>query len=134
MSLENHYADEPHDTSHALPHHYVPYLRVFGALVVLTIITVLIGIALRFENEAVNVLLALLIAATKASLVALFFMHLKFEGKLIYMIFIVPLALCVLLIIALIPDIVMTKSDSDSSSLHLFNTPVMLQGSAAEHH
>ena len=129
----NHYADEPHDVSQPLPHHYVPYLAIFGALVVLTIITVAIGIFLRFSSEAVNVLLALLIAAVKASLVALFFMHLKFEGKLIYLIFIVPLALCVLLVVALLPDIVMTKEGSDSSSLHLFNTPAMMQTPAAEH-
>src|SRR5262245_46677194 len=132
----NHYSDEPHDVTRTHPHHPVPYLKIFGALVILTIITVLIGIALRFENEAVNVLLALLIAATKASLVALFFMHLKFEGKLIYMIFLVPLALCVLLVIALLPDIVMTKSSS--SSLHPFNTPGMMQpeehAAHAEHH
>ena len=64
----------------------------------------------------------------------MFFMHLKFEGKLIYMIFVVPLGLCVLLIVALLPDIVMTKDRIDSTaSLHLFNTPPMLQPSAAEH-
>jgi cytochrome c oxidase subunit IV len=129
----NHYADEPHAVSEAMPHHYVPYLKVFATLVVLTVITVCIGIFLRFDSEAVNVLLALLIAATKASLVALFFMHLKFESKLIYMIFIVPLALCVLLVVALLPDIVMTKEGSDSTSLHLFNTPAMMQPAAAEH-
>ena len=44
-------------------------------------------------------------AVAAASLVALFFMHLKFEGKLIYVIFCVPLVLCVLLICALIPDV-----------------------------
>ena len=122
----NHYSDEPHATSQPMPHHYVPYMAVFGALVVLTIVTVAIGIFLRFDNEIVNVLLALLIAATKASLVATFFMHLKFESKLILMIFLVPLALCVLLVVALFPDVVMTRQTSDSTSLHLFNTPPML--------
>jgi cytochrome c oxidase subunit 4 len=131
--ISNHYAEEPHASSEAAAHHYVPYMKVFGALVTLTIITVCIGIFLRFESEAVNVLLALLIAATKASLVAFFFMHLKFESKLIYMIFIVPLALCVLLVVALLPDIVMTHEDSPSTSLHLFNTPAMMQPHAAEH-
>ena len=57
-------------------------------------------------SEIVKVLLALTIASIKASAVALFFMHLKFEGKLIYLILIVPVFLCLVLVIALIPDVV----------------------------
>src|SRR5450432_4882410 len=109
------------------PHHHVPFMKIFFALLILTAVTVGIGIYLRFDNELVNVLLALLIAATKASLVAMFFMHLKFEGKLIVTIFLIPLALCILLVVALLPDIVMTKENSTSSSMHLFNTPPMMQ-------
>jgi cytochrome c oxidase subunit 4 len=78
---------------------------VFGTLVALTIITVAVAF-LDIQNEIVKVLLALTIASIKASAVALFFMHLKFEGKLIYLILIVPLMLCILLVCALIPDIV----------------------------
>ena len=127
----NHYEQEPHDVTKALPHHQIPYMKIFLALMGLTIITVLIGIYMRFESEAINVLLALLIAATKASLVALFFMHLKFEGKLIYMIFIVPLCLCVLLVIALLPDLL----PIGDGSMTLFNTPQMMQKTAEiEHH
>ena len=61
---------------------------------------------MHLESEIVKVLLALAIASVKAAFVCLFFMHLKFEGKLIYLILIVPLILTVLLICALIPDIV----------------------------
>jgi len=122
----NHYAEEPHDVSRPTPHHHVAYLKVFAALVLLTIITVLVGIKMRFQHEAVNVLVALLIAAVKASLVALFFMHLKFEGKLIYMIFLVPLALCVLLVLALLPDLL----PIGEHSLTLFNAPEMLHPAA----
>ena len=96
-------------------------LPIFGTLVVLTIVTVAVAF-MDFKNEAIRVAVALLIAATKAMCVALFFMHLKFEGKLIYAIFIVPLCLCVLLTVALIPDILMTQPGSHSSSLHLFNS------------
>ena len=60
----------------------------------LTVVTVLVAFY-RFSNELVNVLLALTVASIKATCVALFFMHLKFEGKLIYLILIVPLVLCV---------------------------------------
>ena len=97
--------EEPHDVSRPEPHHTVPYFTIFLVLVGLTVVTV--GIAfVRFPNELVNVLLALLVATIKVCCVALFFMHLKFEGKLIYLILIVPLLLCVLLCCALIPDIV----------------------------
>ena len=71
---------------------------------VLTVVTVAIALK-RFDNELVNVLLALLVASIKAMFVATYFMHLKFEGKLIYFIFFVPLVLTVILICALIPDV-----------------------------
>ena len=58
--------------------------------------TLAVAMMFRFHNELINVLLALLIASIKGLCVAMFFMHLKFEGKLIYLIFIVPLILCVL--------------------------------------
>jgi cytochrome c oxidase subunit 4 len=119
----NHYAAEPHDVSKPTPHHHVPYLWIFLYLVALTVVTVLVALK-RFESEAVNVLLALLIASIKASLVALFFMHLKFEGRLIYMIFIVPLGLCILLVVALLPDLL----PIGDASLQHFNPPPMSQG------
>ena len=112
--------EEPHGISVPTPHHHVNYFAVFGTLVVLTILTVAVAYV-DFKNEAIRVAVALLIAATKATCVAFFFMHLKFEGKLIYAIVIVPLCLCVLLTVALIPDILMTQPGSHSSSLHLFN-------------
>jgi cytochrome c oxidase subunit 4 len=97
---------EAHGHSEAVPHHKVNYFAIFGLLVVLTIVTV--GVAfLDIQQEWIKVLLALTIASIKASFVAAFFMHLKFEGKLIYFILIVPLCFTVVLICALIPDIVM---------------------------
>jgi len=96
--------DEPHGTSTPEPHHTINYFAIFGILVVLTIVTVAASF-IRFENELINVLIALFIASIKASCVAFYFMHLKFEGKLIYVIVIVPLILCVILVMAIIPDI-----------------------------
>ena len=121
-NIHEHYEAEPHDLSQPHAHHHVPFVKVFIALVILTIITVAIGIYLRFEHEVVNVLLALLVAAMKGTLVAMFFMHLKFEGKLVRMIFIVPLGLCVLLVVALLPDIL----PIGDASMKLFNTPPMM--------
>ena len=96
--------EEPHGTTAPTPHHYVNYYLIFFYLVILTVLTVLIAMH-RFESELINVLLALLVASIKATFVARYFMHLKFEGKLIYCIFCVPLVLTVLLICALIPDV-----------------------------
>ena len=117
--------EEPHDISRPLPHHKVPYFVIFWILVLLTAVTVWVAMTFRFHNELANVGIALLIACLKGGCVAMFFMHLKFEGKLIYLIFIVPLILCVLIVTAIIPDVLMTAPDSSSSSLHLFNPPPM---------
>jgi cytochrome c oxidase subunit 4 len=116
--------EEPHGVTVPMPHHHVNYLAIFAVLVVLTIVTVSVAF-LDIHNELVKVLLALFIASVKGICVAMFFMHLKFEGKLIYLIFIVPLILCVLIVVALIPDVLLTKPDSSSSSMHLFNPPPM---------
>ena len=96
--------EEPHGHTEAMPHHHVNYVMIFLVLVVLTVVTVAVALH-RFEREWVNLLLAMLVASVKAACVALYFMHLKFEGKLIYLILLVPLILCVILCCALIPDI-----------------------------
>ena len=70
--------------SHAedISKHVRTYFMVFGALMVLTVITVAISYLHLEAQEAIIV--ALFIATIKASLVALFFMHLNHERKLIY--------------------------------------------------
>ena len=111
---------EPHDDSRPTPHHTVPYVQIFFTLVALTIITVAVS-RINVKSELIKVLLALTIAATKASFVALYFMHMKFEGKLIRLIMSIPLVLMFILVFALIPDILTTLPTSSSSSLHVFN-------------
>ncbi len=54
----------------------------FAALIVLTIVTVKIA-KLDFGGVAINISIAMFIASIKAGLVALYFMHLKWEEKLI---------------------------------------------------
>ena len=66
----------------ASAHHVVPvrvYLGIFGALCVLTVITVA---AARFDFGPLNNLVALGIATAKAALVVLYFMHARYSGKL----------------------------------------------------
>ena len=62
--------------------HVKTYLMVFGALMVLTIITVAVSYVHLPVAGAVSV--ALIVATIKASLVAMFFMHLLHERKVIY--------------------------------------------------
>ena len=58
------------------------YLMVFGALMVGTILTV--GVSYLRLPTHLAIFVALVIATIKGSLVALFFMHLNHERKLIY--------------------------------------------------
>ena len=57
------------------------YYKVFGALVVGTILTVL---AAKVDMGALNNVVMLLIACTKATLVILFFMHVRYSKPLVW--------------------------------------------------
>ena len=59
------------------------YWRIFFALLVLTVATVGAW-KIEFLPDGAAIALALLIATCKASLVALYFMHLNHEKKMIY--------------------------------------------------
>jgi cytochrome c oxidase subunit 4 len=74
---------------------YGIYLAVFAALLALTGATVAVS---YLDLGIMNVAVALLIASVKASLVALFFMHLKFENKLVWTFALVPVFFLVLII------------------------------------
>lgn len=66
--------------AHDSGHHIVPksvLFRVFGALIVLTIITVAVAYV---SLGPLDTPVALLIAASKATLVVLYFMHLKYDN------------------------------------------------------
>ncbi len=75
----NHHAAATQDEGHGT--HVMPVrvlLGVTGSLMLLTALTVATS---RIDLGDWNVVLALAIACTKAALVALFFMHLKYENK-----------------------------------------------------
>jgi cytochrome c oxidase subunit 4 len=81
--VEGHDAHHGHDNSpEAIRKEMRRYLLVLGALAVLTLITVGISRLHLPTHEAI--ILALVVATVKASLVAAFFMHLISERKLIY--------------------------------------------------
>ena len=65
------------------------YMMIFGALMVLTIITV--GVSYVHLPVAAAVTVALIVATIKGSLVALYFMHLLHERKVIYWVLVLTL-------------------------------------------
>lgn len=71
------------DDHHDIAKHVRGYLIIGGVLLIGTILTVLVSYV-DFGNHALNVGVGLLIATAKASLVALYFMHLISERTLIY--------------------------------------------------
>lgn len=81
------------------------YMAVFGALLVLTMVTVAVSYLQMPAGPAVTVGLA--IAALKAALVAMFFMHLKHERRLIY----VALTFTAVLFVALIGLTIWSEAD-----------------------
>jgi cytochrome c oxidase subunit 4 len=95
----------PRGHSVPAPHHRVPYYLIFAALIILTGVTVAVAFFAKFDSEWWNVGIALAVASAKGLLVAAFFMHLKYEGKLIWLALIFPVFLCIIMIAALFPDI-----------------------------
>ena len=79
------------------------YLKIFYILLVLTIVEV--AIVYLGLPKVLLVGLLVILAVWKAALVALHFMHLKFEKRTLTVIALSPFILCVFLILMLLPDI-----------------------------
>src|SRR5215208_6094649 len=103
---------EPRTVNGVAPHpvQVRGYIGVFGALLVLTLVTV--GVSYLNLDETPAMVIALAIAATKASLVAMFFMHLKGERPMVFW----PLGLTAVLFVALFAFLLWSEGD------HLFGT------------
>lgn len=87
--------------------HTKTYLAIFASLILLTGATVLASYY-DFGSHSTNIVVGLLIAAGKATLVGLFFMHLKHDAKVdvsIRYFVIFPLVLFLILAFAVMPDI-----------------------------
>jgi cytochrome c oxidase subunit 4 len=61
------------------------YFVIFGALIVLTIVTYLAS-QVDFGSEVINTIIALAIAVTKAVLVILYFMHVRYSPRLTWVV------------------------------------------------
>lgn len=79
------------------------YIGVFWWLLALTIVE--IAVIYMPLTKLVIAFLLVSLALSKAALVALYFMHLKFERLTLGIIALTPLILCVFLILMLTPDI-----------------------------
>lgn len=93
-------------TAHKEPN----YIGVFWWLLALTIIE--IGVIYMPLARLVIGILLVGLALSKASLVAMYFMHLKFERRTLALIALTPLLICVLLVFALLPDLSATPHRS----------------------
>ncbi|MGQ1786975.1 MULTISPECIES: cytochrome C oxidase subunit IV family protein [unclassified Saccharicrinis] len=69
---------DKHSDSHIVP--YKVYLKVLAALITLTLISVAVT---QIEFGKLTVFVALLLASIKSILVLIYFMHLKFDNKIL---------------------------------------------------
>jgi len=88
-------AHDDHDSPEAIRRQTRLYILVFAALMALTVITV--AVSYLHLSPHLAVLVALLIAGIKGSMVAAYFMHLISEKKAIYAILILTVAFFVVL-------------------------------------
>ncbi len=109
--------EHPHPAEHHGPTVKM-YFAIFGALCVLTVATVLaakVDFAQVIGNEQlggfVNNLVALGIACTKATLVVLFFMHVKYESKLVGLAVVASVVWLLFLILIILSDYLTRTSD-----------------------
>jgi cytochrome c oxidase subunit 4 len=80
------------------------YWFVFITLIVATMVTVAQARLIELDDTA-NLVIGLVIATTKATLVALFFMHLKYEKRYFYPVVLFPLSLLFVIIFSNFPDV-----------------------------
>ena len=78
------------------------YMAVFWWLAALTIVEV--GVIFLGLPKLALVILLVALALSKASLVAMYFMHLRFETRTLGYIALTPLAIGTLLLLVLLPD------------------------------
>jgi cytochrome c oxidase subunit 4 len=77
------------------------YFLIFGALMVLTVATYLVALV---DLGALNVVVALAVAVTKAVLVVLFFMHVRYSNRLTKIVVIAGFFWLALLVVLTLSD------------------------------
>ena len=90
---------------------------IFALLIGGTALTVALSGPYTDFGATGNVVVGLIIATAKASLVALFFMHLKYEANWKYVLLVPPLVLFLVLVVGLTPDV--ANKQTQATPFHL---------------
>lgn len=117
VPTDEHGHTQPH--GHAHEPHVVPipvYLAVFAALMVGTYLTVW---AAGRDFGAFNTVVALGIAVTKATLVVLFFMHVKYSPRLTQLVVAAAVAFLALLVVGTLTDYYSPGVDGKLQPAHI---------------
>ena len=107
-------------------HKHPNYMAIFWGLAVLTVVE--IGVVFLPFGKFTNGVLLCALAVTKAAMVAMYFMHLKFETKTLGWIAVTPLAIATLLVFVLLPDGFAVAKKTDASK-----RPAMSEEEKAKH-
>src|SRR5688572_11505851 len=94
-----------HDAGTAQDHSHAPYMLIWVVLLVLTLAEV--GYAMAFQEtlpKAIYIIGLLLMAVWKAVLVAMYYMHLRFEPKRLWALVVAPLPLIAILILSVMME------------------------------
>jgi cytochrome c oxidase subunit 4 len=112
MAISSHLSPAELAAEHATEAH-APYLRVWGALAFFTAVEYFY--AYFFKDSFLVLVLGLLFwAIIKAGLVGWYFMHLKFEGRWVYILIVPAFVLATILTTALCPDVAMKPETEEN--------------------
>ncbi|MEK6711414.1 MAG: cytochrome C oxidase subunit IV family protein [Nitrospinota bacterium] len=86
--------------------HHVNYMAIFWWLLALTVLEIMAGLPASGPSypHLLKGFLLVSMALAKAALVALYFMHLRFERVALGYIAMIPLVLCVFVVLMTLPD------------------------------
>ncbi len=119
---DSHAAPVQHDT----PDHHGPtiqaYMVVFGALCGFTLISFVANYFATVQHSIsaqTSMAIILGVAVCKATLVCMYFMHLKFEWGQLYFIIVPVGILAVMMMIVLMPDIVVGPQEDNAAAAEL---------------
>jgi len=105
MSNEAHESHAAAEAEDAHENHDKLYYWIFAWLTLWTLLE--LGWAQWFVESGTVLMIGLAaMAAIKASLVGLYYMHLKWETKPIWFVILFPIALCIIMVTGLLPDAV----------------------------
>lgn len=116
------YDEQQHVESHA------PYMKVFFALLIFTVLEYFYAKLASGAGFSLGALILglMVLAVTKASLVGIYFMHLKFEGRWVYLMLVPASILALVLIFALYPDIGQQRTaDEDAVDDEVASAPLV---------